>query len=303
MNFFFKFELIKNDDKISSNTNLSRYFFSLFFFKGLCKLIIASFQPILSNISKIYGLCHSFILENFYKHANISDMARIKCLNNNGAMSWLNVMYNYEFTRLLSNQQVFIALSLVSGLPIFTHSNLICNRCKKSMDINGHHCLHCPNGKWTEKRHDAIVNVLFKYLRKAGYICKKEQRYDDSGNRRMERPGDIMIENWNLGDDEIGKLYMDITIGNIFADTYVSKCAKKRLWLAEELESRKEEKYKNKDNIKGLGLEVLGGMSDNFKAIIQRIAENLELRTQIVQSIWMNKIRSTIMMELNCLSL
>ena len=41
--------------------------FFIIFLKSLYKLIIASFQPILSNISKIYGLCHSFILGKFFK--------------------------------------------------------------------------------------------------------------------------------------------------------------------------------------------------------------------------------------------
>ena len=39
-------------------------------------------------------------------------------------------------------------------------------------------------------------------------------------------------------------------------------------------------------------------MSPQFKSILQRIAEALFLRTEIAQSIWMNKMRSTITMEL-----
>ena len=39
-------------------------------------------------------------------------------------------------------------------------------------------------------------------------------------------------------------------------------------------------------------------MSQQFKGLLQRIAEAMEMRTEIAQSIWMNKLRSTIMMEL-----
>ena len=64
------------------------------------------------------------------------------------------------------------------------------------------------------------------------------------------------------------------------------------------MEKRKAKKYDFRKDIIGLGMEVLGGMSNQFKGILQRIAENLEMKTEIVQSIWMNKLRSTIVMEL-----
>ena len=135
-------------------------------------------------------------------------------------------------------------------------------------------------------------------------MVEKEARYHkDSGKRRYERPGDIIIKNWKFKNDEIGNLYLDVSVGNLFAASYVNQAAAKRLWLAEEIEKRKKKKYLDKDgnerdDIIGLGLEVLGGMSQQFKGILQRIAEAMEMRTEIVQSIWMNKLRSTIMMEL-----
>ena len=69
------------------------------------------------------------------------------------------------------------------------------------------------------------------------------------------------------------------------------------------MEKRKKKKYlddngNERDDIIGLGLEVLGGMSQQFKGILQRIAENMQMKTEIAQSIWMNKLRSTIVMEL-----
>lgn len=42
----------------------------------------------------------------------------------------------------------------------------------------------------------------------------------------------------------------------------------------------------------------LGGMAKEFKALLQRIASNMENRTGIDQSIWMNRLRSRVMIEL-----
>ena len=111
--------------------------------------------------------------ENIFAIGSIQDMARMNCIANNGAMAWLNVMYNFEHTRILNNQQTFIALSLVSGLPIFSDREKICEKCKQQMDKYGHHALSCSNGGHVIKRHDGICNVLKDYLIKAEFIESK----------------------------------------------------------------------------------------------------------------------------------
>ena len=102
--------------------------------------------------------------------------------------------------------------------------------------------------------------------------------------------------NNNSNDDT--KTYFDLTVGNVFTSSYIKKASRERLYLAKFKEKEKEKKHNNHKDIKGLGLECLGGMSPNFKELLQDIAEQLENRTEINRLIWMNKMRSRLMMEL-----
>ena len=251
---------------------------------------------------------------NFQAKASQLDMARIYSISNSGAMSWTNVIYNWELPRRLSNQQMFIALSLVTGLPIFP-SKMKCLRCKNKMDIYGHHCLSCVDTDYLYKRHDRIVDILYNYVKLAGFTVFKEARYhcvDGKWIRRHSRPGDIAIVDWQLDnkdyemdngngqqqDDNDNKTYFDLTVGNIFCDSYIKKTSTERLYLAKFKEKEKEKKYGNKVDIWGLGLECLGGMSPKFRILLQDVAEQLESRTEISRSIWMSKMRSRLMLEL-----
>ena len=72
-------------------------------------------------------------------------------------------------SKRLTNQQMFIALSLVTGLPIFPSISIKCLRCKNKMDIFGHHCLSCVDTDYLYKRHDKLVDIIFSYAKLAGY--------------------------------------------------------------------------------------------------------------------------------------
>ena len=245
-----------------------------------------------------------FIL--YQSEASPMDMARIYSVSNNGAMSWTNVVYNWELPRRLSNQQMFIAISLVTGLPIFPIENLSCLRCKSDMDIFGHHCLSCPNTDYLYRRHDRIIDILYYYAKSAGFDVYREAKYhkiDGVWIRRKSRPGDLCITNWPMEKDENGFIrydsrYFDLSIGNVFCKSYIRNTAMERLYLAKLKEKEKSKKYGDKDDIFGLGFECLGGMSPNLKGLLQEIAEQLEMRTETTRAIWMNKMRSRIMMEL-----
>ena len=238
----------------------------------------------------------------FELNAQVSDVARIKSLSNNGAMSWLNVMYKWAVPRQLSNQQMFIALSLVSGLPIVSMNGRSCNYCGKPLDLFGHHCLSCISTKLVYRRHDEICNKLAGYLKDAGFKIQMEARYhmvNGTKVRRHQRPGDIKILDWKFVDQNIiGSIYFDVTVGNIFCSTYVRRASGKRLYTADKLEKLKDDKYDNRDDIQGLGLECMGGMSRKFVSLLQTIAEAMENRTDIARSIWMHKMRSNLIMEL-----
>ena len=109
---------------------------------------------------------------------------------------------------------------------------------------------------------------------------QKEQRYQDDGNggkiRKEGRPGDIKINNYftttSIPKDATHRdLYIDFTVGNIFANTYINTTSKKRGELAKKKENHKDSKYHNSSNIMGVGIECLGIMSKNGKKIIKPI--------------------------------
>ena len=260
------------------------------------------FKPSIHKTNgSLLALMDRKLLENYKRIADLYDMARIKCIQNNGALSWSNVPYNMKWSRQLSNQQMYIALSLVTGNRIFYEENPVCKRCNKVMDHFGYHALSCPSGGMLFDRHDAICDILYKELRRAGYTVLKEQRYENIDGKKKRitgRPGDLLIKNWKFDEKNIGSLYIDVTIGNIFTETAVKGCSLKRLDLAEKLSIKKDKKYQNRDDIRGLGMECLGGMAKEFKALLQRIAADMENRTGIDKSIWMNRLRSRIMIEL-----
>ena len=58
------------------------------------------------------------LLQQYSEVANKYDMARIKCLRNNGALSWLGVPYNMEFSHMFTDQEMFVLLSLILRLNV-----------------------------------------------------------------------------------------------------------------------------------------------------------------------------------------
>ena len=54
------------------------------------------------------------------------------------------------------------------------------------MDHYGYHALSCPNGGMLFDRHDAICDILYKELRRAGYTVLKEQRYESKDGKEQE---------------------------------------------------------------------------------------------------------------------
>ena len=156
-------------------------------------------------------------------------------------------------------------------------------------------------------RHDAICDKIYKYCKKAGLDVEKEKRYEidkDGNNTRVHgRPGDIKINNYftnailPTGITQ-RHMYYDATIVNLTRKSYLTKASKKRLVIGIEKELHKSRKYQNLPNIKGIGIEVFGGISPNGKHLFHHLACEMELRTNIHKSIHMNRIRSNILAEL-----
>lgn len=241
--------------------------------------------------------------ELFIEKSNNIDRARINSLSN-GSMYWLNAMYDFEIPRKLTNQQIFVALLLVSGSPIFKQNNLVCRKCNQAMDINGYHCLSCVHTGLMEQRIVSIYNIIAKYMKQAGYNVekRKETCRNYKRNDNLVRQFQLVVNNWQLDEKgTIGTMSFQLEIGNIFEKSYIANTSSQQLYLANLLQKNLQidVKYKNRKNIPitGLGLECLGGMSNQFEQLLCTVGRALEDKT-VTQSECMQRFRAEIMTEL-----
>ena len=241
--------------------------------------------------NKIIELMDKNNLDKINEIGNENDKARLLTLSCNGAMAWLNVPWNMYWSTQYDNKKFFTLIALILGAKL-RDNKYICKACKEEVDEYGHHALHCKGIKNDNliKRHDVLCDELARWFKRAGFNPIMEARYHN-GKRLMERPGDIKIENLVIEDNDPMDIYLDITVGNIFAGSYI-KMAQKRMGLAKELELKKSQKYGNRADIMGLGYESLGAMSKNFKIIIRTIADRLEFKTNVIANIWIHRIRA-----------
>ena len=256
------------------------------------------------------------LLSEFYKVAETHDIARIKCLSVNGATSWMDVVPNNHFGMDVvpnnhfgieyNNQEYLVLMSLYLGCDIINNDQL-CKKCGAPMDKKGYHALHCKCGKHVIQRHNMIRNEVNKYMKKADYSTKLEQKYKYNDSNQMSEevkgiPGDLVVTNW-MQNSEHEDYYMDVVVGNIFADSYVKSVCQKRLGLATLKEQKKLEKYNHKPNIIPLAMEVMGGVGKQFRLVLQKMASRISDRTNKPQPIIMNRLRKNIvakLMKANC---
>ena len=152
-----------------------------------------------------------------------------------------------------------------------------------------------------------IRNEVNKYMKKADYITKLEQKYKyDEKNQLSEEikgvPGDLVVKNWTQTNNET-EYYMDVVVGNIFAKSYVNTTCQRRLGLATLKEKQKKDKYNNKPNIIPLAMEVTGGIGQEFKSVLHKISCKISERVNKPQPIIMNRLRKNIiakLMKANC---
>ena len=152
-----------------------------------------------------------------------------------------------------------------------------------------------------------MCDKIFKFCKIANLDVQQEQRYESDGDgnkiRIQGRPGDIKINNYFTTTTlpknvKHRNLYVDITVANIFAPTYLKRAAKKRSIIATEKEKHKLKKYQDCPNIMGIGFECMGAMSKNGKRLINYIAERISLLKNIPKSLMINRIRSNLLADM-----
>ena len=236
------------------------------------------------------------MLELFNDKADKYDKARIQCLSNNGATSWLDVVPNDYYGVKYDNQEMWVLLSLFFGCNIINIDKL-CHKCGNKMDKRGYHSLQCAKGKHQIQRHNSIRDEVNKLLRQAQYNTKIEQKYKYSADNGQiiinnKIPGDILAYRYDQGND----YYFDAVVGNIFATSYINNTSKEsnRLWLAKKKENDKMSKHEHVIHFIPLAIEVMGGLGDKFKYVLQNMAHKIGTMKKIKYQVMMNRIRKKI---------
>ena len=243
----------------------------------------------------------------------LNNKIRLNALSMNGVQSHMNIPWNMAFPTKYTNFDWIIITSFQFGSELVNKNindinnniidnninndnPLICARCNQIMDPYGNHAVMCKHGPHAIRRHDELCNYVGKLAIRAGYEVQFEQRYhniDGTEVRKLQRPGDFVIEDYQESDaSPKEKIYFDITVRNNFASSYVKNCSKHIGWLAKEAEKIKSNNYGNRHDIRGIGIEIMGGMGPNGKRLFRSIAERLAMRSNIHESVVLNQIRS-----------
>ena len=234
---------------------------------------------------------------------DIYDIVRMKGLDNNGAQSWLNVPYNFSYGQEFTNAEFTLLKQFICGSTITVKENLKCVLCKEKLDKYGIHALSCDFDGLENTRHDALCDYICVLCKETNIEYEKEARFEDMvnlKNRIKERPGDIKLINYlKNADIEDGNrdVYIDVTVCNILKKSYLVNASKRRAYYANDKETHKHKKYRDKIeqggfNFMGFGVEIFGGLSKNVKLFFQEIAKRMELKDGIDRSVHMNRIRS-----------
>jgi hypothetical protein len=149
------------------------------------------------------------------------------------------------------------------------------------------------------KRHDKLVDYLFKYARKIWKGAKKEQKYDylkltpdaPLAKRIKSRPGDLLLPDYNFENFITGPIWLDVTVGNNFMKLHMMEAKSGIGKVAEKLQKRKGTRYKEHD-ILGLGLEIFGAQSNGMKQILHTICKGLTELSALSEAEWLHRIRS-----------
>ena len=78
---------------------------------------------------------------------------------------------------IMDNQTFTTALWYKFGIPLHTSSStcVMCN--KATMDVHGDHALVCTFGGGKTKRHNAVVDILFRVVSRIRPMERKEKQY------------------------------------------------------------------------------------------------------------------------------
>ena len=105
-----------------------------------------------------------------------------------------------------------------------------------------------------------------------------------------------MVDSWY--DITREPAYMDITIGNIYCDTYRKGAAAQLLYVAHTKEQQKYQKYSNIPTMEPMVLDTMGAFGEVCKKSLQQIAHRIARYKQQPYPIWIHRIRMNLTAKL-----
>jgi hypothetical protein len=231
--------------------------------------------------------------------------ARMLSLGSSGALSFLHMPYNCHYGFKPTNIEFITAMKWVLGCKMTMNDKPSCNLCKKIIDPFGDHAVSCTEKGQLILKHNAFADALEIEMKRGGLDTKREIKYKSDDNGNFDKfndvtgvPGDILVKNFNLtSDGKESDMYYDVTIVNPIYKSYI-KDAQTFGQVTRKKEKLKHEKYKKKDNIKGICIDTFGNCGPNMKEIMFTIANLQSVKYNINTSIIMNWIRSRLISNL-----
>jgi len=207
-------------------------------------------------------------LEHLKNHLPLHDNQRLVSAAGKFAGVWLSIVPT-SLDLQLSDQQMYIASRLRLGLPPLDHLPERCV-CGATLSEDNGHFLSCENLRRSAvtARHDSIVRVLAKFLRRATALVHEEPRFYNTTKLRPDL--DVVFP------DEY--LMVDVVV------THPAAPSRKTIYplaAAEEWERRKVNKYSKHAAIRGatmlaFSLESYGAWSSQALKVAKIIKKQCE---------------------------
>ena len=213
---------------------------------------------------------YSDLLENC---TSCSETACMLSAKERLSYKWLSAIPSPNVGNCLDDESVRIAVGLRLGQPIcLSHP---CSLCKKIVEQNGHHGLHCHRSKGRSIRHTLLNNEISKVLQ----LVKTPTLREPSGTHidPFLRPDGISLTPWEKGK----YLAWDVTVADTVAPCYVAGTSRRAGHAADTLEARKRRKYAGllpQYSFVAVGLETLGSMGKGAQEFFNAISRKLSLQ-------------------------
>jgi hypothetical protein len=208
-------------------------------------------------------------VENAQEHNDTHSEARLKCYSAASAFEWKNARSsNPQLTLNNTHYRICARMNLGINVRGLAPECPICHR-PDAVQKDPLHYLSCTgyNVKAITHRHNAVLNVAYKYTNAVGGVAVKEPRDLDSEDGRVPDLQMLIRDKHWLS---------DVYIINPMAPSYIKGAAQRQLSAADVGEHRKENKYEATARAHGATfvpfvVESAGGLGEGAVQIIEEI--------------------------------